>query len=412
MNLQDRLQNLAGLGLLKSEKRARSAKDSSLAECLGGKTVSTSVGEYIRIEKTYGQSYRHGIVCLSDLPGADMQAITYLAGSQIPKGLDLTKTVFLDTETTGLAGGSGTYPFLVGVGYFESDRFVLEQFFMRDYGEEKALLSDLAELLEGFSHIVTYNGKGYDLPILKTRYILNRIKSSLEFEAHLDLLFPARRIWKQRVKDCSLSNLENRILGVERVLDIPSYLIPQAYFDFLRTGEKEKIHLILEHNACDIVSLAALLSYLCLLLESPDRMEQIHPEDLFSLGRQFFHTGHWDKASWCLEKSAAKALSDELYLHNCLLLGKLYKRTGAWEKAEQIWHQTIKEHQHFCLEPYLELAKFYEHRLREYGKALLLVERAIGNLDASILSQGGRTPEQDLYYRRARLKRKMGRAAL
>jgi uncharacterized protein len=277
MNLQERLQTLQTSGILKREKRETHPKDFSLAEYLGGKTISNSKGEYVQVEKCYGESYRHGCVCVSDLLGTDSRTISFLAKKQLPQGIELNKTVFLDTETTGLAGGSGTHPFLVGVGYFTSDKFILKQFFMRDYGEERALLADLSAFLSGYPYIVTYNGKGYDIPILKTRYILNRIKASLEFEGHLDLLFPARRVWKQRVKDCSLSNLENVILGVEREMDIPSYLIPQAYFDFLRSGEREKIKLILEHNASDIVSLAALLAQLCQILERPEKLAELHP---------------------------------------------------------------------------------------------------------------------------------------
>jgi hypothetical protein len=407
VNLQERLQGLQTLGILKDEKKRTHAKDSSLAEYLGGKTISNSKGEYVQVEKIYAQSYRHGSVCVSDLWGTDVKTISFLANKQLPRGIELNKAIFLDTETTGLAGGSGTYPFLVGVGYFALDKFVLRQFFMRDYGEERALLADLSELLTRYPYIVTYNGKGYDIPILKTRYILNRIKTSLEFEGHLDLLFPARRVWKRRVKDCSLSNLENVILGVEREFDIPSYMIPQAYFDFLRSGDKEKIKLILEHNASDIVSLAALLAHLCQVLERPEKLEELHPEDLFSLGRQFYYSFDYEKAGWCWKKSAQKSSSDELFLLSHLWLGRLYKRMGEWEKAEQTWQYIIQEHNRFCLEPYLELAKFYEHRSRDYQKALKLVERAIDNQNALRLVQYDFATLPGLYHRKGRLLKKL-----
>lgn len=408
MNLQERLQSLQSLGILRNEKRETHPKDFSLAEYLEGKTISNSKGEYVQIEKSYGESYRHGTVCVSDLLGADAKTISFLAKKQLPQGIELKKTVFLDTETTGLAGGSGTYPFLVGAGYFDSERFVLKQFFMRDYGEERALLADLSEMLSTFPYIVTYNGKGYDLPILKTRYILNRIQASLEFEAHLDLLFPARKIWKRRVGDCSLSNLENKILGVEREIDIPGYLIPQAYFDFLRTGEKEKLKLILEHNASDIISMAALLSHFCQFLEDPTNYGHAYPEDLFSLGRHFFFSGEYNKACLCFEKSIGVSEVEVLSFESRLWLGRLYKRTGEWHKAEKIWSQLINECGGFCREPYLELAKFYEHRAREYGKALVLVERAIDNLNASVSSQNQAGIYEGLYYRKHRLLRKLG----
>jgi uncharacterized protein YprB with RNaseH-like and TPR domain len=411
MDLQERLQNLASLGLLKTERKAKPPKDSFLAEYLNGKIISNSVGEYVQLHKTYGTTYRHGNVCLSDLTSVDGKTVCFLSATQNLQRFDVRRTIFLDTETTGLAGGSGTYPFLVGIGYFESDKFVLRQYFMRDYGEEKALLHDLSKHLENYPFIVTYNGKGYDLPILKTRYILNRIKSSLEFDGHLDLLFPARRIWKQRVKDCRLSNLENKILGVERELDIPSYLIPQAYFEFLRSGENEKIKLIMEHNANDIVSMAALLAHLCQLLENPDKLEGIYPEDLFSLGKSFYYSEQYDRACWCLEKAADKSSSEELFLQSHRYLGRLFKRTGEWQKAENTWQKVVKDYNRFCLEPYLELAKLYEHRARNYSRALALVEKAIDNLNASINNQMNYGLEQSLYYRKQRLLRKLGRKA-
>jgi len=407
VNLQERLQSLHALGILKEEKREIQPKDFSLVEYLGGKTISNAKGEYVQVERCCRESYRHGSVCLSDLMGSDSRTISFLAKKQLPQGIELNKTIFLDTETTGLAGGSGTYPFLVGVGYFDSGQFLLKQFFMRDYGEERALLADLSELLTRYPYIVTYNGKGYDIPILKTRYILNRIKTSLEFEGHLDLLFPARRVWKQRVKDCSLSNLENVILGVEREIDIPSYMIPQAYFDFLRSGEKEKIKLILEHNAGDIVSLAALLAHLCQILERPEKLEELHPEDLFSLGRQFYFASDYERAGWCWQKSAQRGSSEVLFLQCYLWLGRLYKRRGEWDKAEKTWQHIIREHNRFCLEPYLELAKFYEHRAKDCQQALKLVELAIDNQNASLSVQKGMEILPSLYLRKGRLLRKL-----
>ncbi len=408
MDLQERLQSLKSLGLIRTEKKERVEKDSSLVDFLNGRVISNSKGEYVLIEKEYRPSYQHGSVVISDLLSADSGSITLLAKTQLSQEIDLSKTIFLDTETTGLAGGSGTHPFLVGVGYFALDKFVLRQFFMRDYGEERALLADLSELLSSYPYIVTYNGKGYDIPILKTRYILNRIKASLEFEGHLDLLFPARRVWKRRVKDCSLSNLEREILGVAREFDIPSYLIPQAYFDFLRSGEREKIKLITEHNAYDIISMAGLLAHLCEILERPEKLEILHPEDLLSLGRQFYYSGQYERAVLCWEKSQEKGSSEDSFMDSLLWLGRLYKRTAKWDKAEAIWRQIITENNRFCLEPYLELAKFYEHRIRQYPQALKLVERAIDNLNVSLSLQAGNGLLESLYYRKNRLLRKLG----
>jgi len=184
-------------------------------------------------------------------------------------------------------------------------------------------------------------------------------------------------------------------------------MIPQAYFDFLRSGEREKIKLILEHNASDIVSLAALLTHLCQILERPEKLEELHPEDLFSLGRQFYYSSDYEKAGWCWKKSAQRSSSDDLFLLSHLWLGRLYKRIGEWEKAEKTWQHIIQEHNHFCLEPYLEMAKFYEHRVRDYQKALILVERAIDNQNVSRLTQKDSAILPGLYHRKGRLLKKL-----
>ena len=147
------------------------------------------------------------------------------------------KWAFLDTETTGLAGGTGTYAFLVGVGSIEASGFRLRQFFMRDYGEEASLLSRLDEYLAPFDVLITYNGKAYDQPLLETRFRMVRARHPFERMEHLDLLFGARRLWKLRLESCRLVDLENRILGVERQGDLPGEMIPYIYFDFLRTQQ-------------------------------------------------------------------------------------------------------------------------------------------------------------------------------
>ncbi|MCI0531256.1 MAG: ribonuclease H-like domain-containing protein [candidate division Zixibacteria bacterium] len=406
MDIRQRLADLQGLSLIRSERRSRPAKGESVAGYLGGSLVSGSHGEYIQIDKSFKPSHHHGSICLSDLTSVDRETSRFIQKDQ-STAVDLSRTVFLDTETTGLSGGSGTCAFLIGVGYFTGNGFMLRQFFMQDYDQEKPALQALSGLLSDFSHIVTYNGKSYDLPLLGTRYVLNRIKSPLKFDSHLDLLFPARRIWKRRLKDCSLSNLENKVLGVERAADIPSYLIPQAYFDFLRSGELNKLHYILDHNSGDILSLAALLLQVSRLVNNPQESDSAHQEELLSLGLHFYYAREWDKAGQFFDRAVKRVSGNGFYLDAYLLKGRLYKRQGKWQEAQEVWKHIISENRDFCLEPHLELAKFYEHRARDLKQALVTVERLLERLELDFLKGNYSPLIQGLDYRKARILRKL-----
>ena len=196
------------------------------------------------------------------------------------------RLVYLDTETTGLAGGTGTCAFLIGIGTLEGTQFVVRQFFLRDYPEEKAILHALAEILGGFDGLVTYNGKTFDIPLLETRYALARQKSPFGRMLHLDALHPARRLWRLRLESCKLQDLESAVLGIEREGDIPGSEIPAIYFDYLREGDARGLQPVFHHNALDIMTLAAITVELARAigdggagtLDSPARPFQPQPD--------------------------------------------------------------------------------------------------------------------------------------
>ncbi|HKZ22687.1 MAG TPA: ribonuclease H-like domain-containing protein, partial [candidate division Zixibacteria bacterium] len=258
--------------------------------------------------------------------------------------------------------------------------------------------------LEDYENLVTFNGKGYDIPILNGRFILQRIKPNFESQSHLDLLFPSRRFWKKRLKNCSLLNLEREILGIERVMDIPGYLIPQVYFDYLKDGKAEQLKLVLEHNRYDILAMVGLLAQLGKILQEPEKLEILHSEDWVCLSRHYFYAGDLARAKTCGEKAVQKNSRDEIYTELNLHLGRIYKKLAEWDKAEKLWHNLLIENSGFRLEPYLELAKLYEHKLKDYGKAMNLVEKAISNVNASLSRN---LDIEGLYYRKQRLLRKI-----
>src|SRR5499427_1863601 len=211
---------------------------------------------------------------------------------------DPAKWLFLDTETTGLAGGTGTYAFLIGLAWWDAGGLQVEQFLMRDFTEEYSLLQQLAERVKERPVLVTFNGKSFDWPLLENRFTMTRSISTPKPAAHLDLLHPARAVWRLRLGSVRLAELERRVLdaprlGWHRENDVPSSLIPQFYFDYLRGGSATPLAGVVRHNRMDLRGLAALFGKLNSLLgsDSPEDGEEMDALDLFGLSRYLNRKG-------------------------------------------------------------------------------------------------------------------------
>lgn len=390
MDLQKRLEKIAQLQK-RIEKITQSQKEESIKvvkrevkieDVVSGKFISTPFGSSFVKENYFPQDYKYGEVELFQIFQSSTKIISSLAKDDKLKEIDINKTVFLDTETTGLAGGAGTYIFLIGVGYFEEDQFCVNQYFMRDYNEERALLSAVNDLLGKFIAVVSYNGKTFDLPLMESRYIMSGMKMNLEDPGHFDLLYPARRLWKRRLEDCSLSTVEREILKVNRFNDVPGYLIPEIYFKYLKTKDARALKRVFEHNLQDILSLVALVSKMCFLVEDPLENTE-YGMDIFSVGKIFDEEKKYDQSTRYYTEALKRNLSEEEVLETLKLGSFAYKRQGKWEEAEGIWKEIIDRSQGFVYYPYEELAKFYEHHLKDYKKAEMVVEEAlnmVGNI--------------------------------
>ena len=287
---------------------------------------------------------------------------------------DIEKCLFLDTETTGLSGGAGTVAFLVGVGYIKRGFMTVEQFFMKDYSDEPELLYRLKEIMERFDCAVTFNGKTFDMPLLRSRFTMNRMRDYPEL-FDLDLLPPSRRVWKLRLESCRLANLEERILGLERENDLPGSEVPQRYFDFLKTGNMELVADIIRHNRQDIFSLGLLMDKLLSVYRSPEK--QGYVQDLFSLGKALEHQGEHARARELYRLSAVprKALSVSALREGGIAgqanarLFRLCLKAGDVDGAVATLEQMLNRRQ-LGIMPHIELAKIYEHRIKDYRKAL------------------------------------------
>lgn len=316
---------------------------------------------------------------------------------------DYRKLLFLDTETTGLSGGAGTVAFEIGLGWIEPRGMVIRQYVMRDYDEEPAMLNEIAEVISRFDTIVTFNGKSFDLPLLESRMTMNRIRLRVTAWPHFDLLHAARRVYKLRLGRCNLGALEAAVFGTQREDDLPGALVPQRYFDYIRTREFALLEDVLRHNKQDVQSLAELTGHMCAVFRDPQRLE--HAEDLFGVGKTLLRTGHTEKGRRCLRIVGRSSLSSNAHM----VLSMSYKKERDWQPAVSTWQEMISRGEGGVW-PYIELAKYYEHSCRDYEKALSCAQHALSfSLNSGLLRDGDPVQDEQILKRIARLKKRLAR---
>ncbi len=314
----------------------------------------------------------------------------------------LERLLFLDTETTGLGMGAGTVAFLLGLGWVEGDAFVVRQLMMRDYPEEPLQMAAFEELLSGFVAFVTYNGKSFDLPLLENRLTMQRMRHVDVHLPHLDLLYPARRVWRMRLTDCKLSNIEARILGCGRVNDLPGSEVPERFFRYLKTGEFALLEDVLHHNLLDIQTLGKLLAKLVQVFTVPEQQDFF--EDVFSVGRALARDGQREMARACFRVASVGDLAEQARTQ----LALSHRRDRQYTDAEAVYTAMAAQGQGGLM-PYVELAKLAEHHRRDLPMALRHTEAALERV--ALREQLGRPPDPEvstaLHMRRARLLRKL-----
>ena len=339
-----------------------------------------------------------------EFPGAyDLSAETLrmMSDRELPEDLDPRRILYLDTETTGL-GGSGTVAFLVGMGFLGDNGFEVHQFLMRDYPEEPFLLKHVAAGLGKFDVLCTFNGTTFDVPLLESRLLMNRMDRSCLDLPHLDLLHMCRRLWKLRLGRCNLGRLEEVILGKPRVDDLPGSEVPQRYFTYLKTKRMELLEDILKHNAQDIASLCVLLNHMADLYRHPEKIR--FSEDVYSMGRALEKLERTEDARRCYRLARRGRMGD--LAGSALAVS--YRRTGEREEAIRIWQEMVRERRG-GIEPYVELAKYEEHIRRNYTAALAWTEQAMIRLSEPSLRNDGTVQQlqNELQYRYQRLKRRI-----
>lgn len=354
----------------------------SLDEVLEGRRVENERGAFYQVEHRFPLDHWHGSVSLSRLKVVSPSAFSVLAKGDESLELDLTRAVFLDTETTGLSGGSGTAAFLIGLGYIQDESFVVRQLFMRDYPEEEAMLHELVTALGGFESLVTFNGKSFDLPLLESRLVLSRLRFALAELPHFDLLHPARSLWKARLESCRLTDLEYVLLDLERDEDVPGELIPSLYFDYLRTRDASRVFRVFTHNRYDIVSLAALTVRASEMLQEGVSPE--HPIDDYSLGRLFERAALTERSILHYSRAVESGVSGKARRRSLRQLAQQLKRRQQWEECSSVWKELTSEDGPEAIEAIEELAKYLEHRQRDLAGALDHCRQAISRLEEDV----------------------------
>jgi len=388
--------------ILEPKKAYQKKSAFPIEELVKGEIVSTPDGDTFQVKEFFPSHFRCGEITLTEILSIPTYPAHLLSKDERLKDLDLRKAVFLDTETTGLTGGTGTFAFMVGLGFFKEETFLVLQLFMRDYSEEKASLSLLRDLLEPFEFLVTFNGRLFDIPLLETRFILSRMASKIKKMPNFDLLYPSRKIWKGAYENCRLVTLESKILGMERMDDVPSEWIPSLYFDYVQTGDARKIQRVFYHNQMDILSMLALSGRIHLIYHDPQAARPRKGIEYFSLGRLFWDHGHREKAIPCFE-IALKQCDGDLAWEVMRWLSMAFKKTGQMEKARSLWEEMLTWPAKKDVFPYIELAKYHEHRLKDFEGALAYVDKAFDQVIA------GRQQEIPfLLHRKRRLEQKMG----
>jgi uncharacterized protein YprB with RNaseH-like and TPR domain len=386
----------------------------SIEELVPGHFHTTSHGQCFVAEETYPPGHLHGDLALSAFLELSPGTLAQIGRCSALAGVDLRQVCFLDTETTGLSGGTGTMAFVVGLGFFADDAFHVRQYFLRDPGDEPAMVEALAELMPEFEALVSFNGRGFDVPILENRFILARIPPPTAGIPHLDLLHPSRRLYHYRLASCALGSLERSVLGVHREQDdVPGGVIPYLYRDYLRTGDAREMQRVLYHNAVDVLSLVTLAVRLCRAFADPWRDDGLSSAELFGLGRWYAGEGRTDDAERayraalrrCSRERPTAATAPGVRARVLPALGYLLKRADRRDEAFECWQQLALENPETVL-AHEELAKYFEWHVGDLRLAAAWTRAALAQAEPWPPSPHRAATLSALRHRLARLERK------
>ncbi|NLX36366.1 MAG: ribonuclease H-like domain-containing protein [Chloroflexi bacterium] len=374
-----------------------------LSEMVGGAWIENTAGRCLRADARFALDYAHGDLCLR---AATEVGATLLKAAGMGE-VSTSSLLFLDTETTGLGRDAGTFAFLIGLGSFDGTIFEVRQYFAEEPDDEPAMLRELEGELGQRATLVTFNGVGFDWPLLENRFRYHGLQPP-ELEGHLDLLRWSRALWRHVLPSCALSSLERQVLGVARTgEDVPGYLIPQLYYDYLRTGNVQPLVGVFYHNLMDVMSMACLMARVSSQMGlEPEPSET--PCDLLAIGRLHERLGNHAEAR-AAYTAATRSPDLRIAAEGWDRYGLLLKRLGRNDEAAMVWSERLEGPSPV---PFIELAKHLEHRERDHAAARDVVLRGLARLERGEIDHPW--PDDlwnDLNYRLDRLERRLGRSA-
>jgi uncharacterized protein YprB with RNaseH-like and TPR domain len=373
-SLIDKLKSL-GVSIGKNNLEINHIRKFQIENVVKGEWLHDQLGDIYHVKENFDQSYQHGrITFTTEFPFSKVLQVTAIQKENIA----LKDFLFIDTETTGLSGGTGTMAFLVGMGYFEENRFVIDQYFLDDPSSEMSLMNVISNRLKEFKLIISFNGISFDIPLLKTRFVINRIESSLAQMDHLDLLHLSRKLWKLRLTSLRLRDIENEILFFKREEEeVPGWLVPQIYFDFIRDRDARPLKGVFYHNRMDVLSLAVILNYISELMNDPLADENTSNLDILSIARIFEKYGHLQESSILYQSSLEKGLPENLSAKLLWRFGVICKQHNNTNLALKFWQLAYERGEY--LAP-IEISKYYEHMIKDYPSAILWVQNCLNML--------------------------------
>ena len=400
MRLREKLRRIA------APATAREALRPACATPLPGEPVQSAEGAFWRRRVALPLSHAHGGMRLEEVHALSLGRLAELARDPGLAGLDLRRAVFFDTETTSLGGGAGIYVFLLGLGYFEGSNFVVEQYFLRDVTEERAMLEAIRRRFAAFDLVVSFHGKGFDAPRLLDRLSFHRMRLNLP-ASHLDLCLVGRSLYRGAFENCRLQTFERELVRFHRRDDLPGAECPRAFFDHLR-GDSSLIPRVFEHNLFDILTLPAVAACFAREVEAPS-----HPVVLANLGA-FYESRGRDRVARDIYAEALAGLrrtSHPLLARTLERLALLERRAGRHDVSARLLGER-RDLAPGAFQPLEDLAKYYEHRARDLNQATATAQDARARLLAGNIPVDPRTRARHLEaldHRLSRLRRRLAR---
>jgi uncharacterized protein len=365
-SLRDKLELLGvQIGAKNIRPRPVSHKKIPVEELMDGYEHSSINGNTYIAMQTCPRDYRHGKINI--FREWNKEKISLWSGHREFSNLANEKIAFLDTETSGLSSGAGTVVFMVGVGYFTEGEFTVSQLFLRSPAQETAFLEAFLEVIDPFSAVVTYNGKSFDIPMLNSRLNFHKMPSPFKSIIHLDLLHLARKIWKYRLPQRRLADLEHEIMVFERTeKEVPGWMVPQIYYDYLLSRDARPLDGVFYHNFADITSLAALLTHMSVLLEIDQVSADIDVLELVAIARIYEELGLTKESERQFKKCLAQNMPAADYLNTLLFYANMLKRKGDLPSATELWDKAAEVG---SIDACVELAKYFEHKVKNQEAA-------------------------------------------